>query len=81
MVTNSESETFEVLEKVLSTLHKAFWSAVQDSHFERDIQESLSTMQITNQLTDGKFFQFIFISPNHFVPLTRNYHQFPVFLC
>jgi hypothetical protein len=59
MLTNNESESFEVLEKALSTLHKAFWSSVQDSHFERNIQDCLGTMKITNQLIDGGFFSFI----------------------
>jgi hypothetical protein len=59
MLTNTEGESFEVLEKVLSTLHKAFWSAVQDPHFERDIQNCLGTMKMTNQLIDGGFFSFI----------------------
>ncbi|GFG34972.1 hypothetical protein Cfor_09317, partial [Coptotermes formosanus] len=54
MLTNTEGESFEVLEKVLSTLHKAFWSAVQDPHFERDIQNCLGTMKMTNQLIDAK---------------------------
>jgi hypothetical protein len=56
MLSNTESETFEALEKVVSYLHKAFWSAIQDSYFERDTQDCLGTMQITAQLIDGSYF-------------------------
>lgn len=67
MLTNTDSESFEVLEKVLSTLHKAFWSAVQDSHFERDTRDCLDTMKITNQLIDGGFFSsFYFCFTEHY---------------
>jgi len=61
MLTNTDNESFEVLEKVLSNLHKAFWSAIQDSHFERDTQDCLDTMKITNQLIDGVFLFILFL--------------------
>ncbi|XP_033610346.1 tetratricopeptide repeat protein 27 [Cryptotermes secundus] len=53
MLSSTESETFEALERVLSYLYRAFWSAIQDSHFEKDTQDCLGTMQITSQLIDA----------------------------
>jgi hypothetical protein len=63
-LTNVENETFENLEKVVSYLHKAFWSAIQDSHFEKDTKDTLGTMQITSQLIDGGSFKFTSVQPN-----------------
>ncbi|XP_021912944.1 tetratricopeptide repeat protein 27 isoform X2 [Zootermopsis nevadensis] len=52
-LTNIDNETYDELEKVVSYLHKAFWSAIQDSGFEKDIKDTLGTMQITSQLIDA----------------------------
>jgi hypothetical protein len=65
-LTNIESETFEELEKVVSYLHKAFWSAIQDSGFEKDLKDTLGTMQITSQLIDGGFYKFTLFELNIF---------------
>lgn len=65
-LTNIENETFEELEKVVSYLHKAFWSAIQDSGFEKDIKDTLGTMQITSQLIDGRSSKFTSVQLNSF---------------
>lgn len=53
LIDESNKESFESMEKVVSSLQKGFWSSIQDSHFERDIKECLLTMQITSQLVDA----------------------------
>ncbi|XP_069689921.1 tetratricopeptide repeat protein 27 [Periplaneta americana] len=53
MLSHTDSETLETMEKTISYLQKAFWSAIQDSHFERDTKECLDTMKITSQLMDA----------------------------
>ncbi|KAJ4426285.1 hypothetical protein ANN_27097 [Periplaneta americana] len=53
MLSHTDSETSETMEKTISYLQKAFWSAIQDSHFERDTKECLDTMKITSQLMDA----------------------------
>ena len=54
LIDESNKESFESMEKVVSCLQKGFWSSIQDSHFERDMKECLLTMQITSQLVDGE---------------------------
>jgi hypothetical protein len=75
MLTSTENETFEALESILSYLYKAFWSAIQDSHFERNTQDCLGTMQITSQLIDGGFFNFISVKQKSFFTLPRSFAQ------
>ena len=54
LIDETNKESFESMEKVVSCLQKGFWSSIQDSQFERDTKQCVLTMQITSQLIDGE---------------------------
>ncbi|PSN47384.1 hypothetical protein C0J52_11170 [Blattella germanica] len=50
---NRNKESFDTMEKAISSLQRGFWCADED--FNRGTKESLFTMQLTSQLATSKF--------------------------